>query len=87
MRDLTTTLVTVIFNDGCELDDAVVEDFIEKNKATNTVRKTKSDLNVWYRWCAGVNESRKLEELTPSELNHLMSHFFYLCEKEKWRRV
>ena len=50
------------------LDDAVVEDFIEKNKATNTVRKTKSDLNVWYRWCAGVNESRKLEELTPSEL-------------------
>ena len=69
MRDLTTTLVTVIFNDGnyCALDDAV-EDFIEKNKATNTVRKTKSDLNVWYRWCAGVNESRKLEELTPSEL-------------------
>ena len=70
MRDLTTTLVTVIFNDGnyCELDDAVVEDFIEKNKATNTVRRTKSVLNVWYRWCAGVNESRKLEELTPSEL-------------------
>ena len=70
MRDLTTTMVTVIFNDGnyCELDDAVVEDFIEKNKATNTVRKTKSDLNVWYRWCAGVNDSRKLEELTPSEL-------------------
>ena len=32
----------------CELDDAVVEDFIEKNKATNTVRKTKSDLNVLY---------------------------------------
>ena len=64
MRDLTTTLVTV----DCALDDAVVEDFIEKNKATNTVRKTKSDLNVWYRWCAGVNESRKLEELTPSEL-------------------
>ena len=25
-------------------------------------------VNVWYRWCAGVNESRKLEELTPSEL-------------------
>ena len=65
MRDLTMTMVTVIFN---ELDDAVVEDFIEKNKATNTVRKTKSDLNVWYRWCAGVNESRKLEELPPSEL-------------------
>ena len=69
---------------NCELDDAVVENFIEKNEATNTVRKTISDLNVWYRWCAGVNESRKLEELTPSELNHLMSHFFNLCE---WRRV
>ena len=48
----------------------LLEDFIEKNKAANTVRKTKSDLNVWYRWCAGVNESRKLEELTPSELYH-----------------
>ena len=76
MRDLTTTLETVTFNiimlstmaTNCELDDAVAEDFIEKNKAANTVRKTKSDLNVWYRWCAGVNESRKLEELTPSEL-------------------
>ena len=70
MRDLTTTLVTVISTmaTNCDLDDAVVEDFIERNKATNTVRKTKSDLNVWYRWCAGVNESRKLEELTPSEL-------------------
>ena len=53
---------------NCELDDAVAEDFIEKNKAANIVRKTESDLNVWYRWCAGVNESRKLEELTPSEL-------------------
>ena len=53
---------------NCDLDDAVAEDFIEKNKAANTVRKSISDLNVWYRWCAGVNESRKLEELTPSEL-------------------
>ena len=50
---------------NCELDDAVALDFIEKNKAANTVRKSISDLNVW---CAGVNESRKLEELTPSEL-------------------
>ena len=49
---------------NCDLDDAVAEDFIEKNKAANTVRKSISDLNVWYRWCAGVNESRKLEELT-----------------------
>ena len=67
---------------NCELDDTVVEDFIEKNKATNTVRKTKSDLNVWYRWCAGVNEGRKLEELTPSELNHLMGHFFISVKKK-----
>ena len=68
---------------NCELDDAVVEDFIEKNKATNTVRKTKSDLNVWYRWCAGVNESRKLEELTPSELYKHSCYsdtvFWYCC--------
>ena len=72
---------------NCELDDAVVEDFIEKNKATNTVRKTKSDLNVWYRWCAGVNEGRKLEELTPSELNHLMGHFFISVKKKSMSLV
>ena len=65
MRDLTTTLVTVIFNDG-DMVSLMMQ--LKKTKATNTVRKTKSDLNVWYRWCAGVNESRKLEELTPSEL-------------------
>ena len=42
MRDLTTTLFSTMAT-NCELDDAVAEDFIEKNKAANTA---KSDLNV-----------------------------------------
>ena len=48
---------------GCMcLSSTLVEDFIEKNKANNTVKKTKSDLNVWYRWCAGVR---------PYQINYL----------------
>jgi hypothetical protein len=30
-----------------ELDDEEVLQFIERNKAANTVRKTRSDLNNW----------------------------------------
>ena len=41
---------------------------LSKRTRLLTLSEKLSDLNVWYRWCAGVNESRKLEELTPSEL-------------------
>jgi hypothetical protein len=30
-----------------ELDDEEVLQFIERSKAANTVRKTRSDLNIW----------------------------------------
>jgi hypothetical protein len=31
-----------------ELDDEEVLQFIEKNKAANTTRKTRSDLSIWW---------------------------------------
>lgn len=46
--------------------------------------KTKSDLNVWYRWCESINEERKVEDLPIPELNRLLSHFFYVSEEEEW---
>ena len=42
------------------LNDEEILQFIEINKAANTVRKTRSDLNVWNKWCATVNEHRKV---------------------------
>ena len=43
-----------------DLNDEEILQFIEINKAVNTVKKTRSDLNVWNKWCATVNEHRKV---------------------------
>ena len=64
------------------LDDDAVRQFIESNKAKNTVKKTRSDLNVWNRWCESVNERRKLEDIPASELNRLLSNFFVSVRKQ-----
>jgi uncharacterized protein (DUF169 family) len=56
------------------LDDNKVKQFIDSEKATNTVKKTKYDLNIWYRWCQTVNEVRKVEDISVVELNRLLSH-------------
>ena len=64
------------------LDDEAVRQFIESNKAKNTVKKTRSDLNVWNRWCESVNERRKLEDIPASELNRLLSNFFVSVRKQ-----
>ena len=70
-------------SEAIELKDEVIKDFIDKNKAINTVRKTRSDLNMWYRWCEGVKETRELAAIPPCELNRLLSHFCH-SKEEKW---
>ena len=57
------------------LDDAELDDFIEDHRTVNTVKKTQSDLKVWKRWCASINESRDLVEIATNELNGLLAHF------------
>ena len=49
--------------------------FVEQNKAYNMVRKTRSDTNVWYKWCAKNGEVRRMEDMPTIELNSLLSHF------------
>ena len=63
-------------NATVDLNGEEILQFIEINKAANTVRKTRSDLNVWNKWCATVNEHRKVEDIPAKELNRLLSHFF-----------
>ena len=44
-------------------------------------KKTKSDINKWYKWCGEHGEKRNLEELLPTELDHLLGHLFVSVRK------
>ena len=44
------------------LKDEDVTAFILKNKATNTITKTVSDMPIWKRWCESVAERRNRED-------------------------
>ena len=39
-------------------------------------------MNVWYKWCASVNEHIKVEDVPDKELNRLLSHFFVSLKKK-----
>jgi len=54
---------------------------MEENRNENTTRKTKTDLNVWKRWCESVKETRAIEEIPAEELNSLLCHFFAKVRK------
>ena len=68
--------------DADVLNDANIGEFIEKNKNVNTAKKTKTDLNVWKRWCSSIGEARELENIPPSELDRLLCHFFINIKKQ-----
>ena len=55
-------------------DEKLIQ-FVEQNKAYNTVRKTRSDTNVWYKWCAKNGEVRNMEDMPTIALNSLLGHF------------
>ena len=59
-----------------DLDDSEISSFIEENRNVNTTKKTKTDLNVWKRWCESVKETRAIEEIPVEELNNLLCHLF-----------
>ena len=40
------------------LSEEEIRQLVKEEKPRNTVRKTESDLNVWYRWCLTVGEKR-----------------------------
>ena len=68
-----------MFEDS-HLDDDI-SSFIEQNRNVNTTKKTKTDLNVWKRWCQSVKETRSLEDIPPEELDNVSSHFFIKVRK------
>ncbi|XP_022808714.1 uncharacterized protein KIAA1958-like [Stylophora pistillata] len=64
-----------------QLDGKEISSFIEENRNNNTTKKTKTDLNVWTRWCDSINDRRSMEDIPPDKLNSLLSHFFIKIRK------
>ncbi|KAK3732670.1 hypothetical protein QZH41_007975 [Actinostola sp. cb2023] len=64
------------------VEKSVVEKFLDDNKNVNTARKTKTDLNVWRRWCQPRDETREIEDIPPSELDGLLCLFFIEAKKQ-----
>ena len=58
-----------------------IREFIIQNKAPNTIRKTKSDLALFKRWCKSVGEDKEVVEMSASELNSTMSTCFVTIKK------
>ena len=63
------------------LNQEEIRQLVKKEKPRNTARKTKSDLNVWYRWCLTVGEKRKLEDIPAHELNNLLGNLLFTVKK------
>ena len=68
-------------NEETQLHDSKISSFIEANRNSNTTKKTKTDLNVWTRWCNSINERRPMEDIPPGKLNSLLAHFFIKVRK------
>lgn len=64
-----------------KLNEVEIRAFLEENENKNTAKKTRTDLNIWKRWCASVGESRPIEDIPPEELDSLLSHFFIKIRK------
>ena len=65
-----------------ELNDEDVDNFIVANRNENTTKKTRSDMNVFYRWAKSVNETRTLENIPEQELDKILAHFFFKVRKQ-----
>ena len=57
-------------------DEDEIEKFLQAQKSKNTQYKTKSDLNVWKKFCESMKESRAIENIPANELDLLLSKFF-----------
>ena len=62
-------------------DEVEIEKFLPAQKSKNTQYKTKSDLNVWKKFCESIKESRATENIPASELDLLLSKFFISVRK------
>ena len=62
-------------NEKEQLHDSEISSVIEENRNSNTTKKTKTDLNVWTRWCNSINERRPMEQFGVMDNKSLIRHF------------
>ena len=55
---------------------------MQAQKSKNNQYKTKSDLNVWKKFCESMKESRAIENIPAPELDLLLSKFFISVRKQ-----
>ena len=63
-------------------DGKDVEAFIEEEQNENTKRKTKNDITLLNAFLQGENESRRLEEIPPQDLDSYLSRFLLSVRKQ-----
>ena len=63
-------------------DEIEIEKFLQAQKSKNTQYKTKSDLNVWKKFCESLKESRALENIPAKELDLLLPKCFNSVRKQ-----
>ena len=73
---------------GITKSQEAIDDFINQQKIANTNKKTATDINTLLRYMeADSMKNEKIESLPASELDHLLSKFFFQRTQGKWRRV
>ena len=60
----------------------VIQMFLTEQKSFNTAKKTRSDLNNFFRYLKSINEENlKIENLPPAKLDHFLCKFFINVRK------
>ena len=63
---------------GITESQEAIDDFINQQKSANTNKKTATDMNTLLRYMeANGMKNEKIESRPVSELDHLLSKFFY----------
>lgn len=58
-----------------------IENFVTNQKAKNTIRKTKSDMNILHKYLNSIGKNTEIESLPANDLDHLLSKFFMEVKK------
>ena len=67
--------------------DSSVEEFIDGQENENTKKKTKHDVALFHEFLVLKGETRKMDELTPQELNKFISEFLNGSQKRRQRGI
>ena len=65
------------------ISDEEVKEFTEKFENENTKKKTLYDIKVFKEYLDACDEKREIEDITPVELQEIISkNLFLLCERK-----